>query len=367
MLQNEIVTALPLSWYFDAAVLEKERSGIFAVANTYLGALPLVPEHGHYHTLKRFDDDRFLVNNKNKINLLSNICPHRNMLLLTGSGKTARVVSCPMHKWAFDLDGTLIKAPHYPELPCLSLEANNVQIWNGLLFTGPRNLLQDLSPFGEREDLDISGYVPKFCDQEEQPVNWKIPIEVFLDNYHLPYVHPGLNLFSEPADWFNNTGGYEDEYLVFQEIPANPRFTKNSGSPVYEEWQNRILQVNQGKLPNFGLIVSLYFPNTILEWWPFMFIATTYQPLTPEKTLMTREYYFDPRILDIDPGYAALGKQAYDESQAQDDVLHEGIQLGRKHNYKKNPEDAGGYEIYQSPTEDCVKNFHERLMRDLKL
>jgi phenylpropionate dioxygenase-like ring-hydroxylating dioxygenase large terminal subunit len=354
---------LPFSWYFDPEILEREKQTVFSISNTYIGARPMAPRHGSYYTLPRFGNGKLLLNNHDEVQLFSNICPHRGMLLAEGSGQIGKSLVCPMHRWSFGLDGQLIGAPHYPEKPCVSIKEEGLQSWNGLLFTGPRNTAEDLAPVNESFNLDVSHYQLGYYLQEEQDLNWKIPIEVYLDNYHIPYVHPGLNLFTQPSDWMEATGDYQDDWLVYQAVGANPAFEKNKGSEVYQAFQNRILQVNNGELPPYGIVLALYFPNTIIEWWPFMLVVTTFTPITPEKSTMVREYYFDAAITAKDPGYAALARQAFDESQAQDDVLHQGIQAGRKQGYLQHPDRNSGYPVYQNPTEDCVKGFHQRLMQ----
>ena len=77
-----------------------------------------------------------------------NCCPTfaviGNLLLLKGRGN-ARNIVCPVHRWTYDMNGTLLGAPHFPENPCLNLGSTPLQNWNGLLFTGKRNVARDLA------------------------------------------------------------------------------------------------------------------------------------------------------------------------------------------------------------------------------
>ena len=41
------------------------------------------------------------------------------------------------------MNGTLLGAPHFPENPCLNLGNTPLQNWNGLLFTGKRDVARD--------------------------------------------------------------------------------------------------------------------------------------------------------------------------------------------------------------------------------
>ena len=46
-----------------------------------------------------------LVRNGERIELLSNICRHRQAIMLTASGNVQNIV-CPVHRWTYDLSGS---------------------------------------------------------------------------------------------------------------------------------------------------------------------------------------------------------------------------------------------------------------------
>ncbi|HYR08282.1 MAG TPA: SRPBCC family protein [Longimicrobium sp.] len=353
---------LPLAWYFDPAILEIERRTVFADAPEYVGCAPMVPQPGCYYTVPRSDHADALVRDDGKVRLLSNVCLHRNLLMLQGSGRVKALV-CPMHRWSYLLDGRVLAAPHYEETPCVSLPQRPLEEWNGIFFTGARGVAEHLAPLSGRPELDVSGYVFVESEIEEQSINWKVPVEVLLENYHVPVIHPGLTRYVDRSTWFGNDGGYDDERLMYQEMKPHPDFAHNPASPVFERWQQAILQVTGGTLPPFAALIALLAPNIFLEWYPFMFVVTAYTARTPEQTLMTREFFYDPRALEAVPRFAELAKAAWDENQQADEIVHAGLHRGRALHYRREPDGLSGYGTYQSPTEDSVQLFHNHLMK----
>ena len=86
----------------------------------YVGHELMVPEQGSYRTLSAENEGRLLVRNQQGIELLSNVCRHRQALMLNGSGQIDNIV-CPLHRWTYDLEGQLLGAPHFGDKPCLNL------------------------------------------------------------------------------------------------------------------------------------------------------------------------------------------------------------------------------------------------------
>ena len=101
---------LPLSWYFDPEILEIERQMLFGAGPTYAGHQCLVPNNGDFAVRGGPQAGRVLVRKQGEAQLLSNVCRHRQAELLTGCGH-AKLIVCPIHIWAYDLNGCLVAAP----------------------------------------------------------------------------------------------------------------------------------------------------------------------------------------------------------------------------------------------------------------
>src|SRR2546426_7905036 len=84
---------LPVSWYFDPQVFELEQKLLFANSPGYVGHELMVPNPGDYHTLAWMDHGKVLVRNANGIELLSNVCRHRQAILLRSEEYTSELQS----------------------------------------------------------------------------------------------------------------------------------------------------------------------------------------------------------------------------------------------------------------------------------
>ena len=128
-------TQLPLSWYFDPAIAEIEQRTLFATGPGYVGNELMVPNVGDYYALDWLYNGKALVRDEAGVALLSNVCRHRQSIILKGRGNTRNIV-CPLHRWTYDLQGKLLGAPEFPNNPCLDLERTPLSSWNGMLFSG---------------------------------------------------------------------------------------------------------------------------------------------------------------------------------------------------------------------------------------
>src|ERR1043166_6297272 len=199
---------LPVSWYFDPAIFELEKKLLFDAGANYVGHELMVPNVGDYHTLAHTDHSKMLVRNADGVELLSNVCRHRQAIMLQGKGNLPNIV-CPLHRWTYDLKGELLGAPHFPEKPCEKLHSTPLTRWNGLLFAGPRDPRKDLAHVSTMADWDLSGYVLESVRIDEDDINWKTFIETYLELYNVNPFHPGLGNFTDVG---NFTVDYGDEY-----------------------------------------------------------------------------------------------------------------------------------------------------------
>src|SRR5256885_16378416 len=133
---------LPVSWYFDPAIFALEKKLLFDAGANYVGHELMVPNVGDYHTLAWTDSAKMLVRNAEGVQLLSNVCRHRQAIMLEGRGNAEHIV-CPLHRWTYDLKGELLGAPRFADMPCVRLASTPLTRWNGLLFAGPRDPRKD--------------------------------------------------------------------------------------------------------------------------------------------------------------------------------------------------------------------------------
>ena len=130
-----VATQLPVSWYFDHVIYQQELEIFFKSGPGYVGHSLMVPNVFDYRVLEMTSGAWTLVNNDTGIELVSNICRHRQAVMLSGVGQLpSGNIVCPIHRWTYDGAGKLLGAPHFAEQPCLDLPQKQLQQWHGMLF-----------------------------------------------------------------------------------------------------------------------------------------------------------------------------------------------------------------------------------------
>jgi choline monooxygenase len=349
------VSQFPASWYFDPRIYELERRLLFPRGPGYVGHELMVPSAGDYHALAARADAQVLVRNGERVELLSNICRHRQAIMLNGKGSAQNIV-CPIHRWTYGLDGELMGAPHFADKPCLNLGRTPIQNWNGLLFDGPRDVAKDLAKLTTR-DFDFSGYVLDHVDLHECNYNWKTFIEVYLEDYHVEPFHPGLGKFVQCADLKWEFA----PWASLQTVGINNRLAR-AGSKVYEKWHEAVLRYYQSETPKHGAVWLTYYPNIMVEWYPHVLVISTVIPKGVDKTLNVIEFYYPEDIALFEREFVEAEQAAYRETAIEDDEIAERMDAGRKALFERGDSEVGPY---QSPMEDGMQHFHEFFRREL--
>jgi len=357
---QQAASQLPVSSYFDEALFQRELKTIFQQGPRYVGHQLSVPDVGDYHALPQEAGGRALVRSHQGVELISNICRHRQAVMLQGrgslhtqqKGSAGGNIVCPLHRWTYAPQGQLLGAPHFAQDPCLNLKNYPLREWNGLLFEdNGRDIEADLANMGPRAALDFTGFKLDHVELHECNYNWKTFIEVYLEDYHVEPFHPGLGNFvtCDDLNW-----QFKKEFSV-QTVGIANRLGK-AGSPVYERWQKQLMQYRQGAVPEYGAIWLTYYPHIMVEWYPHVLTVSTLHPISPEKTLNMVEFYYPEEIVAFEREFVEAQKAAYMETCIEDDEIAERMDAGRKALMQRGDNEVGPY---QSPMEDGMQHFHE--------
>jgi phenylpropionate dioxygenase-like ring-hydroxylating dioxygenase large terminal subunit len=347
---------LPVSWYFDRQIYELEKRLFFDNGPGYIGHELMVPNAGDYHALDWLGEARVLVRSGDEVALLSNICRHRQAVMLRGRG-SARNIVCPIHRWTYALDGKLLGAPHFPRNPCLDLARSQLTSWNGLLFAGMRDAGKDLARLSVSAELDFTGFMYDRTLIEEYACNWKTFIEVYLEDYHVEPFHPGLGNFVDVSDLRWEFG---DWYSV--QTCGVRRALSKPGSETYKRWHEQVLRRDEGRQPAHGAIWLTYFPNVMVEWYPHSLVVSTLVPRSPEACTNVVEFYYPEDIVLFEREFVDAEQAAYRETAVEDAEIIERITAGRRALRQQGLDESGPY---QSPMEDGMQHFHEFIRREL--
>jgi choline monooxygenase len=275
------------------------------------------------------------------------VCTHRGTTLIN-EPCSLREIKCPYHGRRFSLDGRCIHMPEFTEVEGFPSASDNLSplphfALGPLLFArihahpgGAELMVQDslvtlpddvLSMFAPLH-LERCILRPSATRTFEINAHWALYVENYLEGFHVPFVHGGLNAVLD-------YGAYETR--------------------LYE---GGVLQVGIGKpgeqrfdeLP--GNIVALYywmFPNTMINVYPWGISLNVVEPAGLHRTLV---HY---RVYVMDEGKVGQGAGAdLDRVELEDDAIVESVHRGmRSRIYHR-----GRY----SPTRETgVHHFHRLL------
>ncbi len=355
-------TQLPVSSYFSEELFRREQELLFQHGPRYLGHELALPSVGDYQTLLQESEGRVLVRTRDRVELVSNVCRHRQSVMLRGRGSTAgqQHIVCPLHRWTYNLHGKLVGAPHFPEDPCLHLRNYPVQNWNGLLFEhNGRDVVGDLKKLGPKAEFDFNGYVFDRAHVHECDYNWKTFIEVYLEDYHVGPFHPGLGQFVTCDDLRWEFGRHHS----VQTVGVQGELDK-PGSAIYQRWHDEVLRLSGGKTPRHGAIWLTYYPNVMLEWYPNVLVVSTLFPKGPRKTMNLVEFFYPEEIAAFERDFVEAQRAAYLETCEEDDEIALRMDAGRQALLERGDDEAGPY---QTPLEDGMQAFHAWYRRELGL
>ncbi|MDD5336094.1 MAG: aromatic ring-hydroxylating dioxygenase subunit alpha [Rhodoferax sp.] len=356
---------LPVSSYFDEALYQREIETLFRRGPRYVGHALSVPEVGDYATLAQEEQGRALVRTGSGIELVSNVCRHRQALMLQGRGSlnsthpgaAAGNLVCPLHRWTYSGGagqpvGTLLGAPHFAQDPCLNLNNYPLREWNGLLFEdNGRDIAADLAGLGPRLDLDFSGLVLDRVELHQCKYNWKTFIEVYLEDYHVAPFHPGLGSVVSCDDLRWEFGPHYSVQTVGNATRMGP-----AGTPVYQRWQEALRSYRQGVPSKYGAIWLTYYPHIMVEWYPHVLTVSTLHPMGVNATLNMVEFYYPEEIQAFEREFVEAQQAAYMETCLEDDEIGERMDAGRRALLARGDNEVGPY---QSPMEDGMQHFHD--------
>jgi len=165
-----------------------------------------IPKAGDYVTLD-LGRDNILVTRAGdgRIHAFHNVCRHRAARLVEGSGSCGALIRCPYHGWSYGLDGKLRGVPvresfagglNADELGLMAVKSEQFLGFVFVSVTGdPEPLAESWAPFlADFAPYDFESLQPLGAiTHEDWDVDWKVAMDNYLDSYHVPFGHPGLN------------------------------------------------------------------------------------------------------------------------------------------------------------------------------
>ncbi|ASW89711.1 aromatic ring-hydroxylating oxygenase subunit alpha [Mycobacterium marseillense] len=133
------------------------------------------------------------------VKAFDNVCLHRQSQVVTGCG-TAKRFTCPYHAWTYDNTGRLVGLPGREGFPDVTLRSDGLAELPATEFAGflwvsldPGTTLDVAAHLGpladELDSWGIGRWSPLGEKVLDTPINWKLAIDTFAENYHFATVH----------------------------------------------------------------------------------------------------------------------------------------------------------------------------------
>ncbi|MCR9161734.1 MAG: aromatic ring-hydroxylating oxygenase subunit alpha [Nannocystaceae bacterium] len=254
------------------------------------------------------DEPLLLTHDGAALRCVSNVCTHRGFVMVE-QPSSAGGIRCRYHGRRFGLDGTLCSAPGFetsPDFPrdCDHLHAAQLHRWRELTFvnfSGGAAFEAWFRPVAQRLDAVVPqsmSFDPAGSPHYEMNANWALYCDNYLEGFHIPYVHPGLNA---ALDW----SVYRTELFAggsFQIASAKP------DEPAFSLPKSH---------PDHGLRVAAYyawlFPCTMINVYPWGMSVNIVLPQGTRRTkVVYRRYVWDASTLERGAG-AGLDAVEYED------------------------------------------------------
>lgn len=344
-----VAQTLPGAFYHDTIVYEALRERVFARTWQWIGDLADVSEAGSLSPrllLPGLLNEPLLLarDGENTLRCLSNVCTHRGNILVKEACRAARI-RCGYHSRRFDLAGHMTFMPEFKEAKNFPTVADNLPNipfgeWSGHGFAA----LNPIAPLEEFLSevkarmhwlaIDKFSFDPAHSRDYVIDVNWALYVENYLEGFHIPHVHAGLNEAIDYGSYTTELHRYSSLQLAYAN-DATPAFAQPSGKRVaaYYWW---------------------IFPNLMLNFYPWGLSLNLVQPEAIHRTRVAfRTYVWDAATLD------AHTAAALHQTEMEDEAIVQAVQRGTASRHY-------GQGRYAPTREQGTHHFHRLLCEYLQ-
>jgi choline monooxygenase len=337
--------------YTDPHLFELAKEKLFAPSWQFIGDTGLVPAPGDawpFTLLENFLDEPLALvrDNAGTIRLLSNVCTHRGNIVIDGPCRVAHL-RCRYHGRLFNLDGSFRSMPEFREVrefpsPADDLHTLPLIQWGKWLFTTLgstshgdywEEIMQRLSWLPFDKYMLQTEFTRDFVVQ----ANWALYCENYLEGFHIPFVHAGLNAVIDYGDYTTELFRYsslqlgiaKDDEDCFDLPPDSPDYGKKVAAYYF-----------------------FIFPNTMFNFYPWGLSVNIVKPLGLHQTKVSFLTY----IADPDRYNKGAGA-GLDTVELEDEAVVEAVQKGVRSRFYTH----GRYSVTR---EQGTHHFH-RLIAEL--
>jgi len=206
MNSKKIFNGLPSAAYIDNKFWTKEAKTVFADNWVFVGYKHELNKIGDVIPINVSEQPILLVKNtKEEIVAFHNVCSHRCLKLVDQPKNIKKIISCPYHAWAYDLNGNLIASPHFGgtnnhkpknfNAKKYGLKSIRIKVWYDWIFININNNAPKFEKYAsplikQLNNINLEKILPvATLDFGKIDSNWKFLIENFIEPYHVQFVH----------------------------------------------------------------------------------------------------------------------------------------------------------------------------------
>jgi choline monooxygenase len=370
----EEAAGLPNVAYTSAEFFIYERDEVLGRTWAGLAFTDAIPERPCAHPLEFMGLPLLITRDaRGTLRVFHNVCSHRGMRLLAEPVELPGLITCRYHCWSYAADGQLKATPHIGGMNQHTCEGFNKSehglkpvrsaVFLGVLFVNlsgdAPDFEQYIGPLRQRagELVGAQGWSrlrPGITDAQlslDIRCNWKLAVENYCEAYHLPWVHPSLNTYSNLEDHYC----FLDAKDFAGQGSLSYRLSDVAGThlPRLQDWPAERMHVAE--------YPSLY-PNVLLGFHADHAFAVI---LTPIAADLTREelrifYVADGADSDTYSACRAATHAAWRLVFGEDVFAVEGMQQGRA---------SPGYEggVFSKVMDQPTHHFHRWVAAKLAL
>jgi choline monooxygenase len=274
--------------YSDLAIFEVLKEKVFAHSWQFTTDMDQVPKVGDIFPFVFMDDcipePLMITRHQNQqLYCLSNVCTHRGNLLTHEKCHSPNGITCKYHGRRFNLDGRFVFMPEFKEVENFPTESDHLPMlplhfWGKWLFTslGSKiDFFELIRPMAQRLDwLPLQDFIHKPNLDKDYFVNanWALYSENYLEGFHIPFVHEGLNA---AIDY----GSYET--IIEGHTILQIGYSKN----IDECFHLPPESIDFGK--NIAAYYYWIYPNMMFNFYPWGLSINIVKPITTTTTKVT--------------------------------------------------------------------------------
>ena len=337
--------------YLNPFYYEMSKEKIFSQTWQFAGDTDRVKEIGWITPvtlLESFLNEPLLLSRDKSgvVHCLSNVCTHRGNLLVEKPCKL-NDIRCKYHGRRFALDGKMQSMPEFKEVVNFPSNEDNLTSlpvfqWGKWIFTSLNRTLDPSVFFKEMMErvswmpFEKFSFRPEFSRDYIIEANWALYCENYLEGFHIPFVHAGLNAVID-------YGNYKTELYPFSVLQIG--YTKE------EEFAFDLPKES----PDHGQMIAGYyffiFPNMMFNFYPWGLSINYIQPMGVAKTKVS----FISYVWDENKLRQGAGANLHQVEMEDEDVV-QNVQKGIRSRFYKH----GRYSVTR---ETGTHHFHRLLAK----